>query len=158
MASRTGKMAKTTGTLPLIEEILQEFFTDIKRELNMKAISGVLFTKKLIGYDLMQDIDREATPNLSNQLFLDHLIRNGTLETLSMLCDVLEETSESHLLPHHRAWSNKLKQKLTKVSRHKLNRISSYSRASAGFLTQTIDNIYALTHHNMVYVDLTCTL
>ena len=130
MASRkTGKMAKTTGT-PLVEEILQEFFIDIKRELNIKTISGVLFTKKFIGYDLMQDIDREATPNLSNQLFLDHLIRNGTLETLRRFCEVLEETAESHLLPHHRAWSNKLKRKLTKVSRHKLNRISPYSRAS----------------------------
>ena len=134
MASKlkTGKMAKTTGT-PLVEEILREFFIDIKRDLNLKAISGVLFTKRFIGYDLMQDIDREATPNLSNQLFLDHLIRNGTLETLSMFCDVLEETSESHLLPHHRAWSNKLKQKLTKVSLHKLNSIIPYSRASAWF-------------------------
>ena len=100
-----------------VEEIVQEFFSDMKRELNIKNIAGVLYTKKLIDHSLKQSINRAAIVSEdANELLLDHLIRNGTLETLSSFCDVLEETSKSNSLSHHRDWSNKLKQKLTKVS------------------------------------------
>ena len=98
-----------------VEEVMREFFIDMKKELNTKRISDVLYTKGLIDFDLKINIDREANQVDANQLLLEHLIRNGTLETLRRFCEVLEETSQSHLLPHHKAWSNKLKQKLTKV-------------------------------------------
>ena len=102
-----------------VEEIVREFFSDMKKELNTKRISDVLFAKGLIDFDLKKNIDREANQVDANELLLSHLIRNGTLETLRRFCEVLEETAKSHSLPHHKAWSNKLKQKLTKVGCHK---------------------------------------
>ena len=118
-------MADTGPPTISVEEIVREFFSDMKKELNTKRIADVLYAKGLIDYNLKKKIDREANQDVdANELLLDHLIRNGTLETLRRFCEVLEETANSHSLPHHRAWSNKLKQKLTKVSRHKLNRIS----------------------------------
>ena len=132
MAAKTGP--PTIG----VEEVMREFFIDMKKELNTKRISDALYAKGLIDFDLKKNIDREANQVDANELLLEHLIRNGTLETLRKFCEILEETAQSHLLPHHRAWSNKLKQKLTKVSRHKLNRISPYSIAIVhGFLTHT---------------------
>ena len=101
-----------------VEEILREFFIDMKKELNIKAIAGVLYTKEFVGHDLRQEIERETTQSASNQLFLDHLIKNHTLETLSEFCDILEETAKSERLPRHKKWSDKLKLKLTKVSLH----------------------------------------
>ena len=122
-------MASQTGPPTIsVEEVVREFFIDMKKELNAKLIADVLYTKGLIDYNLKKSIGREANQDVdANELLLDHLIRNGTLETLRRFCEVLEETAESHSLPHHIAWSNKLKGKLTKVSRHKLNRISPYS-------------------------------
>ena len=99
-----------------VEEILREFFTDMKRELNVKAIADVLYTKEFIGHDLRKEIERETTRSASNQLFLNHLIENHTPETLLEFCHILEETAKSESLPHHRKWSNTLKLKLTKVS------------------------------------------
>ena len=107
-----------------VEDIVREFYIEMKRELNLKGVADVLYARRLIDLRLKETIDRKEMTQDANELFLDHLIRNGTLETLRRFCEVLEETANSHLLPHHRAWSNKLKQKLTKVSRHKLNRIS----------------------------------
>ena len=101
-----------------VEEILREFYIDVKKELNIKAIADILYTKEFIGLDLKQEIERETTQSASNQLFLDHLIKNHTLETLSEFCHILEETAKSQRLPHHKKWSNKLKLKLTKVSLH----------------------------------------
>ena len=107
-----------------VEEIIREFYIEMKKELNLKVIADVLYARGLIDHGLKQTIDREVmTQAAANGLFLDHLIGNGTLDTLRMFCEVLK-TAESHLLPHHRDWSNKLKQKLTKVSRHKLNSIN----------------------------------
>ena len=127
-------MAAETGPPTIsVEEVMREFFIDMKKELNIKRIADVLYAKGLIDFDLKKNIDREASQVDANELLLEHLIRNGTLETLRRFCEVLEETSQSHLLPHHKAWSNKLKQKLTKVSRQKLNCISPYSIASAWF-------------------------
>ena len=126
------KMAAEGGPLTIsVEEIVREFFIDMKKELNTKRIADVLYAKGLIDYDLKKKIDVEANQVDANELLLDHLIRNGTLETLRRFCEVLEETANSQSLPHHRVWSNKLKQKLTKVSRLELNRISPYSIASA---------------------------
>ena len=137
-------MAAETGPPTIsVKEVFREFFSDMKKELNIKSIADILYAKGLIYYDLKRNIDREANQDVdANELLLDHLIRNGTLETLRRFCEVLEETSESHSLPHHRAWSNKLKQKLTKVSRHKLNRIRPYSRASAWFQRPNFGRIY----------------
>ena len=117
-------MATKTGPPTIsVEEIIREFFIDMKKELNTKRIADVLYAKGLIDHDLKKTIDREANQDVdANELLLSHLITNGTLETMRRFCEVLEETAESHLLPHHRTWSNKLKQKLTEVSRHKLNR------------------------------------
>ena len=129
------KMASETGPPTIsVEEVVREFFIDMKKELNTKHIADVLYAKGLIDYNLKKNIDREANQDVdTNELLLGHLIKNGTLETLRRFCDVLEETAKSHSLPHHRAWSSKLKQKLPKVSRHKLNRISPYSIASAWY-------------------------
>ena len=102
-----------------VEEIIREFYVDIKKELNIKAIVDVLYARRIVDFDLMRDIEREATSSIGNQLFLDHLIRNGTLETLTRFCHALEETARSEILPHHRYWSEKLKRKLTTVSRHR---------------------------------------
>ena len=122
------KMASDKGSSPTsVEEIVREFFIDMKKELNIKRIADVLYARGLIDCYLMERIpfDREASQDVdANGIFLNHLIRNGTLETLRRFCEVLEETSKSHLLPHHRAWSEKLKQKLTEVSRHKLYVVS----------------------------------
>ena len=121
-------MASQTGPPTIsVEEVVRDFFIDMKKELNTKRTADVLYAKGLIDYNLKKSIDREANQDDANELLLDHLIRNGTLETLRRFCEVLEETAQSHLLPHHREWSNKLKRKLTEVSRHKLNRISPYS-------------------------------
>ena len=128
-----------------VEKVVQEFFSDMKRELNIKAIASALYTKKLIAHSLKQNINREAIASKdANELLLDHLIRNCNLETFSRFCDVLEETAESNSLPHHRDWSNKLKQKLTEISPsgHKLKRISPYPIASA----------WNPNSHTMVYI------
>ena len=125
-----------------VEEVMREFFIDMKKELNTKCVSDVLYVKRMIYFDLKKNIDREANQADANELLLEHLIRNGTLDTLRRFCEVLKETAESHSLPHHRAWSNKLKQKLTKVSRHKLNRIIvRILLLLHGFLTRTIDTL-----------------
>ena len=116
-------MASGTGPLTIsVEKVVREFFSDMKKELNIKRIADVLYAKGLIDFDLKSRINREANQDVdANELFLDHLIRNGTLETLRRFCEVLEETAQSYSLPHHRAWSIKLKQKLTQVS---MNRMS----------------------------------
>ena len=142
---RIVRMASQTGPPTIsVEEVVREFFIDMKKELNTKRIADVLYSKGLIDYNLKKSIDREANQDVdANELLLDHLIRNGTLETLRRFCEVLEETANSHPLPHHREWSNKLKQKLTKVSRHKLNRISPLVH---GILTRTRHDVRLL--HN----------
>ena len=53
-------MASTTT----VEDIIREFYVDMRRELNMKAIAGVLYAKKIIYFDLMRDIEREATSSI----------------------------------------------------------------------------------------------
>ena len=123
---RPHELAKMAASTTTVEEIIREFYVDVKKELNIKAIVDVLYAKRIVYFDLMRDIEREATSNIGNQLFLDHLIKNGTLETLTRFCDVLEETAESELLPHHKYWSEKLKRKLTTVSRHNITLTQSY--------------------------------
>ena len=134
-AHKLSKMAsKPVATDPptiSVQKIVQEFYIEMTEELDLKTIAYVLYARGLIDLGLKQTIDRKERTQVANDQFLEHLIRNGTLETLRSFCEVLEETANSHSLPHHREWSNKLKQKLTKVSRHKLNRISPYSIASA---------------------------
>ena len=34
-----------------VEEVVREFFSDMKKELNTKRIADVLFVKRLIDYD-----------------------------------------------------------------------------------------------------------
>ena len=136
-AHKLSKMASKPVTMDpptiSVEEIVREFYIEMRNEMNLKVIADVLYARGLIDHGLKETIDRKEVKQVANEQFLDHLIRNGTLETLRRFCEVLEETANSQSLPHHRAWSNKLKQKLTKVSRHKLNRISPYSIASAWY-------------------------
>ena len=80
-----------------VEEVMREFFIDMKKELNTKCVSDVLYVKRMIYFDLKKNIDREANQADANELLLEHLIRNGTLETLRRFCEVLKETAESHL-------------------------------------------------------------
>ena len=110
-------MAWQSTTPGIVERIVQGFYADLTRELNTKMITDKLFSKYEINYDLMTNVNGESCQKQGNKLFLDHLIRNGNLESLEKLCDVLEESGASDSLPHHTKWSTALREKVNKVRR-----------------------------------------
>ena len=102
------KMASQRGQPTIsVEEIVQEFFSDMKKELNIKRIADVLYSKRLIDHYLKKKIDREAIQDVdANELFLDHLIRNGALETLRRFCEVLKPPNRIYCLTTERGRTN----------------------------------------------------
>ena len=115
-ASSVKPLGSTNSTTGSVEGIIREFYVDMKRELNVKAIAGMLFAKEVVDFFFMEAIERETHQQASNKIFLDHLMKTGTLETLRRFCNILEDSAESEKLPRHRDWSSKLKLKLNKVS------------------------------------------
>ena len=100
-----------------VEEILQESYADMGKELNIKAIADDLFSANFITHELMLKIREEPAIGIGgNGLFLDHLIANGTVETVTRFSGLLQETGQSKCLPRHTHWSAKLKQRLDEVS------------------------------------------
>ena len=63
-------MASQTGPPTIsVEEIMREFYSDMKKELNTKHIADVLYTKGLIDFDLKEKIDLEAIQDIdANEL------------------------------------------------------------------------------------------
>ena len=93
-------MAFQSGNPSVVEEIVQEFYTDMKRDLNTV---NLMFEKRFIDHHFKRNLGREAQqhgPTKANQVLLDYLIEKGTLETLERFCDILEESLNR--LPRHK--------------------------------------------------------
>ena len=109
-------MAFRFGNPSVVEEIVQEFYSDMKRDLNIADIVDLMFEKHFIDHQFKRYLERERQqhgPTKANQVLLDYLIEKGTLETLERFCDILEESSKR--LPRHKEWADKLRQQLSKV-------------------------------------------
>ena len=109
-------MAFQSGNPSVVEEIVQEFYTDMKRDLNIVDIVDLMFEKRFIDHQFKRNLEREAQqhgPTKANQVLLDYLIENGTLEMLERFCDILEESSKR--LPRHKKWADELRRQQSKV-------------------------------------------
>ena len=103
-----------------LEDILRECYVDLKRDLNIEKAADLLFARGIIDYRLKIELgcvsEKRGHGSDANELFLQHLIQNGTLEDFKRFCDVLEESGVSELLPRHTSWAENLKKKLSEVS------------------------------------------
>ena len=82
----------------------------MKRDLNIADTVDLMFEKRFIDHHFKRNLERETQqhgPTKANQVLLDYLIENGTLETMERYCDILEESSKR--LPRHKEWLDKLK-------------------------------------------------
>ena len=110
-------MAFQSGNPSVVEEIVQEFYPDMKRDLNIVDIVNLMFEKRFIDpHHFKRNLERETQqhgPTEANQVLLDYLIEKGTLKTMEMFCNILEENSNR--LPRHKKWADKLRRQLSKV-------------------------------------------
>ena len=78
-------MAFQSGNSSVVEEIVQEFYSDMKRDLNIVDTVDLMFEKRFIDHQFKRNLERETQqhgPTKANQVLLDYLIEKGTLETL----------------------------------------------------------------------------
>ena len=73
-------MAFQSGNPSVVEEIVQEFYSDMKRDLNTVDIVDLMFEKRFIDHQFKRNLEREKQqhgPTKANQVLLDYLIEKG---------------------------------------------------------------------------------
>ena len=91
-------MAFQSGSPSVVEEIVQDFYSDMKRDPN---IVDLMFEKRFIYHQFKRNLERETQqhcPTKANQVLLDYLIEKGTLKTLERFCDTLKKAQRDCLV------------------------------------------------------------
>ena len=99
----------------MLEEILRDFYSDLE-SLEIGSITPNLFAERLIDLPFKQKLNGVAKESKSkaSELYLDHLIKTGTIQNLKRFCDLLDQSSE--FLPNHGRWAGQLRERLNQVS------------------------------------------
>ena len=89
--------------------MIQKYFCRIETELDVRTISGDLFSEEVLTFDEKQEIDDKVTTKAANTVFATFLYKNADRARLESFLNVLE-SDEAH--PKHRKLANDMKKDL----------------------------------------------
>ena len=81
------------------QKVIQKYFSRIEKELDVRSISGDLFSAEVLGFDQKQEIDSKNTSKAANTVLATYLHQNADSAKLEGFLTVLE-SDQMH--PKHR--------------------------------------------------------
>ena len=98
--------------------VIQKYFSRIEKELDVRAISGDLFSEEVLDFDQKQAIDSKNTNKAANTILATNLHQTADSTKLEGFLKVLE-SDKAH--PKHVALAKEMRDHLTQLS------VSSYN-------------------------------
>ena len=95
------------------QKVIQKYFSRIETELDVRTISGSLFSAEVLNFDQKQEIDNSGTTKAANTVLATYLYKNADRARLEGFLKVLE-SDEAH--PKHRKLANDMKNDLAQSS------------------------------------------
>ena len=91
------------------QKVIQKYFCRIETELDVRTISGSLFSAEVLNFDQKQEIDSKDTTKAANTVLATYLYKNADRARLERFLKVLE-SDEAH--PKHRTLANDMRNDL----------------------------------------------
>lgn len=88
------------------QKVIQRYFSRVEKDLDVRAISGELFSENVIGFDLKQEIDNKETNKAANTVLANYLHQNADMAKLERFLKVLE-SDKTH--PKHMALAKEMR-------------------------------------------------
>lgn len=88
---------------------IQKYFSRIEAELDVRDISGDLFSAEVLNFEQKQEIDRKETTKAANTVLATYLYKNADRAKLEGFLEVLE-SDEAH--PKHIKLANDMRNDL----------------------------------------------
>ena len=88
------------------QKVIQKHFSRIEKDLDVRAISGELFSEEVLDFDLKQEIDKKDTNKAANTVLANYLHQNADRDKLEGFLKVLE-SDKTH--PKHRVLAQEMR-------------------------------------------------
>ena len=95
------------------QRVIQKYFSRIEKELDVRAISGDMFSAEVLDFDQMQEIDSKGTNKAANTVLAIYLYQNADSAMLEGFLKVLE-SDKTH--PKHMALAKEMRDHLAQLS------------------------------------------
>ena len=92
------------------QKVIQKYFSRMETELDVRTISGSLFSAEVLTFPQKQEIDNSCTTKAANTVLADYLYQNADRARLEGFLKVLE-SDEAH--PNHRKLASDMRNDLT---------------------------------------------
>ena len=93
--------------------VIQKYFSRIEKELDVRAISGDLFSEEVLDFDQMQEMDSKDTSKAANTMLATYLHQTADSTKLEGFLRVLESDKT---YPRHRTLAKDMRNHLAQLS------------------------------------------
>lgn len=107
------------------QKVIQGFFSRIEKELDVRAISGDLFSERVFDYEQKQKMDGKDTTKAANTVLASYLYENADGSKLERFLNVLDSDEK---YPKHRTLAKDMRDDLARslvgsMQQHRISKL-----------------------------------